>query len=379
MSGRELKPRQAAELAEEIYGVAKGDPDLVEALRQHRAFSAVTAKFLRASIGGRLVRSATSPFGMAAMGSAHGYPGDLFLLFRGTRKESTEDIITDIRIGTINSKHIGFTQTFNSMKEDIIRYVATHRVTGSIHCIGHSLGGAVATLAAEWARSRGYKSVKLYTFGQPRVGLMDFASRFTQQMEAKNIHRVFHTTDPVPMIPIYPYSHSPLPGYGHRIKSTQKIQTAKAHDISEYKISVSGQGWDQLTRAPSVYNIEDGIKDWLQTRRDENIENPGTFAWLEKALLWLVEKLAGHLQGIQLALMGVHTFIDRVAYLLAKGIELKDKASKWVTLFMEKVMRILGMATQRFVVNPTRSFFQFLLETLSNRLYEMAKKAIRGW
>ena len=80
-----------------------------------------------------------------------------------------------------------------------------------------------------------------------------------------------------------------------------------------------------------------------------------------------------------MALMGIHTFIDRVAWLLAKGIELKDAASKWITLFMEKVMRILGMTARRFVVNPTRSFFQFLLETLSTRLYEMARKAIRGY
>jgi pimeloyl-ACP methyl ester carboxylesterase len=264
------------------------------------------------------------------------------------------------------------------MQQDIDQYVRRYRVTGTVHCLGHSLGGAVATLAAEWALGNVTRNVKLYTFGQPRVGLMDFAGLFTQNMVADNIHRVYHTTDPVPMIPIYPYVHAPLPGFGHQIPSNQKILTAEAHDMTGYIDSVKGKGWGELTRAPAVYRIEDGIKEWLQSRRDEHIDNPKTFDWLEKALLWLVEKLSGHLQGIQLALMGVHTFIDKVAWLLAKGIELKDAASKWVILFMEKVMRILGMSAKRFIVNPTKSFFQFLLETLSRRLYELARRAISG-
>ena len=36
---------------------------------------------------------------------------------------------------------------------------------------GHSLGGAVANLAAfDFANARHYRSFRLYTFGQPRVG-----------------------------------------------------------------------------------------------------------------------------------------------------------------------------------------------------------------
>ena len=79
-------------------------------------------------------------------------------------------------------------------------------------------------------------SFRAETTSPPKAtwSLMDFAALFTQRMDAKNIHRVFHTTDPVPMIPIYPYSHSPLPGYGHRIKSNQKIHTIEAHDMTGY-------------------------------------------------------------------------------------------------------------------------------------------------
>ncbi|MCP4338671.1 MAG: hypothetical protein GY799_07215 [Desulfobulbaceae bacterium] len=71
----------------------------------------------------------------------------------------------------------------------------------TIHCIGHSLGGAVATLAAHWVKRTTYKYVELYTFGAPKPGFEGFAKSFTTLLEQKNVHRVYHSTDPVPMVP----------------------------------------------------------------------------------------------------------------------------------------------------------------------------------
>lgn len=63
---------------------------------------------------------------------------------------------------------------------------------------GHSLGGAVATVAAAKARKLGY-AADLYVYGSPRIGNEAFA-RFVTDQPGRN-YRVTHTTDPVPRIP----------------------------------------------------------------------------------------------------------------------------------------------------------------------------------
>lgn len=57
---------------------------------------------------------------------------------------------------------------------------------------------------------KGGFNVKLYTFGAPRVGHEDYSQNLTRQVKQENIFRVFHTTDPVPMIAPYPYVHAPF-------------------------------------------------------------------------------------------------------------------------------------------------------------------------
>nr|WP_274054955.1 hypothetical protein [Thalassomonas haliotis] len=39
-----------------------------------------------------------------------------------------------------------------------------------MHCVGHSPGGALAALTADWIKAGFGKTVYLYTFAAPRVG-----------------------------------------------------------------------------------------------------------------------------------------------------------------------------------------------------------------
>jgi len=102
-------------------------------------------------------------------------------------------------------------------------------VCATIHCIGHSPGGAVATIAANWVANNKAQTVKLYTFGAPKPGLKMFANNATRKIRKQNIFRVYHATDPVPMTPLFPYMHAPLPGYGHFVPSSEAIHTAAAN------------------------------------------------------------------------------------------------------------------------------------------------------
>lgn len=242
----QLSPTEASQLALDVYAVNGNDlRDLKEFLK-NRLFSPDLRdqKLLLADVGGRIIRSAKDVFGLCVTGSG-GFKNDVFLVFRGTTKANNNaDFITDARIGLTRSHtglpvHIGFNHTFNSMLTDIARFIAAANVTGTIHCIGHSLGGAVASLAADWAAKNTPYAVKLYTFGAPRVGTEWFAKRTTTAIGAENIHRVYHRTDPVPMVALYPFMQAP---YGHRahfIHSNQPLATGEAHRMTTYIGSVS--------------------------------------------------------------------------------------------------------------------------------------------
>jgi hypothetical protein len=64
---------------------------------------------------------------------------------------------------------------------------------------GHSLGGALATLAAGVLRSQGL-NVDLYTYGAPKVGEQALADYITSTAHGQT-YRVTHHDDPVPKLP----------------------------------------------------------------------------------------------------------------------------------------------------------------------------------
>jgi predicted lipase len=67
---------------------------------------------------------------------------------------------------------------------------------------GHSLGGAIANLAAfDFANARHHRSFRLYTFGQPRVGDEKYANAVSTAIS--NHFRVVHKKDIVPHKPAY--------------------------------------------------------------------------------------------------------------------------------------------------------------------------------
>lgn len=63
---------------------------------------------------------------------------------------------------------------------------------------GHSLGAAVATVAAAYQRAAGH-AIDLYTYGSPRVGNRAFVDFVTKQAGFE--YRVTHLADPVPRLP----------------------------------------------------------------------------------------------------------------------------------------------------------------------------------
>jgi hypothetical protein len=94
--------------------------------------------------------------------------------------------------------HRGFHEAFLSTKKFITDYMkAFYTEEQTILVVGHSLGGAIALLVAEWMRRKYSGNLQLYTFGSPRTGDATFVR------EAKDLphHRMVNHNDPIPGVP----------------------------------------------------------------------------------------------------------------------------------------------------------------------------------
>ncbi|TVY64181.1 Mono- and diacylglycerol lipase, partial [Lachnellula suecica] len=96
--------------------------------------------------------------------------------------------------------HSGFATAWSERRSVVLAAVSSALAANpdfSIVVTGHSIGAAVATLAATELRNLGH-SVSTYTFGSPRVGNAAFASFVTA---AGSNFRMTHVNDPVPQLP----------------------------------------------------------------------------------------------------------------------------------------------------------------------------------
>lgn len=100
--------------------------------------------------------------------------------------------------------HSGFSTGWSERRAVVLEAVTSALATNpsySLVITGHSIGAAIATLAAAELRSMNH-SVDTYTFGSPRVGNSAFATFVTNQAPGLGQnYRMTHFNDPVPQIP----------------------------------------------------------------------------------------------------------------------------------------------------------------------------------
>ncbi|MEY4589396.1 MAG: hypothetical protein RL497_1472 [Pseudomonadota bacterium] len=378
-----LTPLDAAGLATEVYAVNRGDPAGLKLFLKNPLFASEATKLMNAQVGFRTI-NATDAFGVCALG-AGAYANHIIIVFRGsTSANHGADWASNARIGVETSKtglpvHIGFNSIFKSMQPEIQAFLLQHPTALMVHCVGHSLGGAVATIAADWVSQSLKKPVRLYTFGAPRPGLQPFAKRLSSRMGADNIYRVYHATDPVPMIPIYPFVHAPMPGYGHFVPSSEGISSGVAHFMDNYLRSVATATWPELNRRAPLYTVEDAVEDFLKSKTRLDPANPKTWAWLDASLLWILKKIgAGIAVGLHTPFVGVVTIVDKIVWILQYGMEKIKDMNSWVLRFMQKIMQALGMAVAKTAEELTKVLLTRVLHYLVVKMTAEAQKAIRN-
>lgn len=147
---------------------------------------------------------------------------------------------------------------------------------------GHSLGGALATMAAASLSENGIDVVGLYTFGQPRVGDWGFTRQLNNNLNGK-VFRFINNNDVVPHIPP-PFSpFNPLRLYGHlgEIKYFNsrgllvlhnKILSRTADSLIGFIKGLFESGLDLIADHDMTYYISHLNKSLLQELEDKAAE-----------------------------------------------------------------------------------------------------------
>lgn len=90
--------------------------------------------------------------------------------------------------------HAGFLEAFRALWPDVARSIAALRDKNQpIWLTGHSLGGAIALLAAAELQRAALPIAGIVTFGQPPVGASAFAKRLMQKPPGRLLRYVNHT------------------------------------------------------------------------------------------------------------------------------------------------------------------------------------------
>ncbi|KAF1845047.1 alpha/beta-hydrolase [Cucurbitaria berberidis CBS 394.84] len=131
----------------------------------------------------------------------------IVLSFRGSR--SVRNWLTNLNfpivpttLCTTCTASIGFWSSWLEAQSSVISAISTARAQYpeyKVVATGHSLGGALASLAAGVLRSQGV-TVDLYTYGAPKVGL-EGISQYLGSGSHGQTFRVTHKADPVPKLP----------------------------------------------------------------------------------------------------------------------------------------------------------------------------------
>ncbi|OAA45501.1 triacylglycerol lipase FGL2 [Metarhizium rileyi] len=120
--------------------------------------------------------------------------------------------------------HMGFLHSWRMARGTVVPHLKTLKrryPTYQIQLVGHSLGGAVACLAAlELKLSLAWDDLVVTTFGEPRVGNYQLARYIdrafqldgTTDLEHRSYRRVTHINDPVPLLPLEEWGYKPHGG-----------------------------------------------------------------------------------------------------------------------------------------------------------------------
>jgi triacylglycerol lipase len=322
-------------------------------------------------------------FAIVAKGKGQEFKNDILLVFRGT--DNTFDWATDATVGFSPSRtgrfvHTGFNKCFSTVLPELEKKLqAIEGRVRTIHCVGHSLGGALATLAAEWLKKSKVviaTDIKLYTFGSPRVGASSFVHKFTQDMsEGDDIYRVYHKTDVVPMVPIWPFYHVPEKSPAFCLDSPGSMPSGHYHKMAQYVSTVSkSTSWETMSNLEPVVSTA-ALEHWLSSDGPLSF-TINTMNMIHKAIAYVVKKVLKLAAiSVQFGIASGVTLLDLLAYVLKKGIDFSKETSVWVYCLIKRIMVALGLKFKKDI-EMTAAFIRHVFTLLKQKIDRLVKVAV---
>lgn len=380
-----LNPDQSAKLADDVYTLTRLRTleDAYKYLNTEYAgvFSFSDKTLAKGKTGGPGIIKCKTAFGFTLIGQGS-YAGQAFIIFRGT--QYLADWLTNLNIGCSRSSfsqsvHDGFNTAFKSMERQIADFMDTIKNSSihSIHCVGHSLGGALATLCGEWIKAKYGVKPYIYSFGSPRVGMSGFAATCTREVGKERIFRVYHKTDVVPCIPIWPYVHTPHTGTQYYLYSPGVLPGAEYHGMNHYVASVRGKSWQTLSALKPEQKSDFSIAAWLKEEGPVGVTIKA-IEWLDAAIQFVIRKCIGAAEWIASKTMGTSaTIMDRLAFILSDGVTLEENISAWVVRLIRKILSFLGRARNALSkAELNRTYIRSVLTDLQIKLNSIAQNAL---
>lgn len=255
----------------------------------------------------------------------------------------------------------------------------------TIHCVGHSLGGALASLCSEYLKQRTSQEVYLYTFGSPRVGLSGFADQLSRSLTPQRVFRMYHRTDIVPCLPTWPYAHVPsvmAEMYDYFQPSPGKLPSAEWHSMDSYMGTIREKTWSQLRGRRFEPFDDKATEAWLNHRSPIHFTITD-LTRLDKAIWYVLKKCMGSLRisaNFFLNPASDFNIYDTAAYVMHKAFKTAELTAKGVSktpglikALIRKICGLLGIIEEE---KTDRNFIRTLFQWLSARLKQYCREAI---
>ncbi|WP_394143461.1 lipase family protein [Vibrio atypicus] len=324
-------------------------------------------------------------FVLLGKGVSQKHKNDHVIAIRGTA--NTADALTDISSHTTGSEsgdtvHIGFQRSFISFKPELENYLRKAKTNGetTIHCIGHSLGGALASLTADWIKSNPefQGKVYLYTFGAPRVGLNGFATKTSNKVD--KIFRCVHGADPVPKVPVWPFYHAPINGAEYLLETSQGIRLS-AHSMESgpgYINTANNQSWDNLHT-----QYTSSIKKRVILNYEHRTHTTYSTAWADKIgaaiLTLLIDGGFSATVGIlQAGGASVGTTYDMMAKSVTNIAQMGPELKERVKGLLGCMLAYAGKGVN-YAIKFTAQFIQWVFKITIDRIYAAARQALNQY
>lgn len=377
-----LTPAQAAAIAAGVYRLqALPVSELArrgQALGSEGLFTVTDSSRFEARSGAGFMSKETG-FGYIAQGTGV-FAGEVLIATRGTAMGL--DWLSNLNIGLQAGPgglpvHAGFNEVWKTYAAPIREFLR-NKNPSRIHCVGHSLGGALANLNADMMTAAAAADVALYTFGAPRAGGSFFARSMGRRVG--EIHRMTNMADPVPMIPLFPFSHTPVDrgalmcGTGGLVGVAHHVMTTGYAPFIDNDLS-----WKALVDMGSG-PVRNDVKSWLEHAAEGKgsmlMGSASLLTMIGRALVWVLQKTAGMLaNAVSLGVTISATVLDQVAYLLSTGARLSIEVAGYIKTIIGAIFRFLGR-TLSAGTDITMAFLRWVLDLLFTAVANAARAAL---